>query len=261
MEGNYKKLVDTILSLKKFNKVLFLTCSNRYKNILKTQSPKSTILAEVMSKKLDNVTTINVPDLIIHPCEGNVSREDGNKCGIKQALLKDKEKNPSGYHRCWASLHNPDDELWKISKELFESDCVIFFSSVRWGAANMFYQKLIERLNWINNRYIPYGEPNIIKNITSGFICVGQHKYSEEICELQYNNHQYYGFDSNKDLYWFWNAEDVNFDDETLEGYLKSYPEFYEEFRIVKSQSSPIKTIGVIPNAAAVESLVLPATK
>ena len=104
---------------KKFNKVLFLTCSNRYKNILKTQSPKSTILAEVMLKKLDNVTIINVPDLVIHPCEGNVSREDGNKCGIKQALLKDKEKNPSGYHRCWASLHNPDDELWKISKELF----------------------------------------------------------------------------------------------------------------------------------------------
>ena len=261
MEGNYKKLVDTILSLKKFNKVLFLTCSNRYKNILKTQSPKSTILAEVMSKKLDNVTIINVPDLIIHPCEGNVSREDGNKCGVKQALLKDKEKNPSGYHRCWASLHNPDDELWKISKELFESDCVIFFSSVRWGQANMFYQKLIERLNWINNRYIPYGESNIIKDVTSGFICVGQHQYADQICERQYDNHDYYGFKPDKNLYWYWNAEDIDYDDETLEGYLESYPEFYEEFRIVKSQSSPIKTIGVMPNAAAVESLVLPATK
>jgi hypothetical protein len=44
--------------------------------------------------------------------------------GLKKLYLKDKEKNPSGYHRCWASIHNEDDELWKISKELFESDCV-----------------------------------------------------------------------------------------------------------------------------------------
>jgi hypothetical protein len=143
-----------------------------------------------------------------------------------------KDKNPTGYHRCWASIHNPDDELWKISKELFESDCVIFFSSVRWGAANMFYQKLIERLNWINNRYIPYGETNIIKDVTSGFICVGQHQYADDICQLQYGNHDYYGFKADKDLYWFWNAEDIEYDEETLEGYRQSYPDFFEEFNI-----------------------------
>ena len=232
MSENLKKIKTTIETLKRFDKVLFLTCSNRYKDILETQTPKSTILAEVISQKLDNVTIINVPDLNIHPCEGNVSREDGNKCGLKEALLKDKEKNPSGYHRCWASIHNPDDELWKISKELFESDCVIFFSSVRWGAANMFYQKLIERLNWINNRYIPYGESNIIKDTTSGFICVGQHEYADKICELQFENHKYYGFDAYEDLYWFWNAEDIDYNDETLQGYLESYPEFFEEFHI-----------------------------
>jgi hypothetical protein len=157
---------------------------------------------------------------------------EGNVCGIKEALLDDPEKNPSGYHRCWASVHNPDDELWKISKELFESDCVVFFASVRWGAANMFYQKLIERLNWINNRFIPYGEENIIKNISSGFIIIGQHKYGDDIAELQYNNHEYYGFDVNKELYWNWNAEDIEFDDETLQGYLDSYPEFFDEFKI-----------------------------
>jgi hypothetical protein len=108
----------------------------------------------------------------------------------------------------------------------------MFFSSVRWGAANMFYQKLIERLNWINNRYIPYGESNIIKDTTSGFICVGQHSYAEQICQLQYNNHKYYGFDADEDLYWFWKAEDINYNDETLQGYLESYPEFFEEFHI-----------------------------
>jgi len=231
-EGNLKVLKNTIKELGKYKKVLLLTCSNRGEEVSKTQLPKSSILARVIHNNLDNSTIIDVTKLKIYPCEGNVSRMEGNVCGIKEALLDDPEKNPSGYHRCWASVHNPDDELWKISKELFESDCVVFFASVRWGAANMFYQKLIERLNWINNRYIPYGEDNIIKNTTSGFIIIGQHKYGDDIAELQYNNHEYYGFDVNKELYWNWNAEDIEFDDETLQGYLDSYPEFFDEFKI-----------------------------
>ena len=231
-EGSLKVLKNTIKELEKYKKVLLLTCSNRGEEVSKTQLPKSSILARVIHNNLDNSTIIDVTKLKIYPCEGNVSRMEGNVCGIKEALLDDPEKNPSGYHRCWASVHNPDDELWKISKELFESDCVVFFASVRWGAANMFYQKLIERLNWINNRIIPYGEENIIKNISSGFIIIGQHKYGDDIAELQYNNHEYYGFDVNKELYWNWNAEDIEFDDETLQGYLDSYPEFFDEFKI-----------------------------
>jgi multimeric flavodoxin WrbA len=231
-EGNLKVLKNTIKELEKYKKVLLLTCSNRGEEVSKTQLPKSSILARVIHNNLDNSTIIDVTKLKIYPCEGNVSRMEGNVCGIKEALLDDPEKNPSGYHRCWASVHNPDDELWKISKELFESDCVIFFASVRWGAANMFYQKLIERLNWINNRFIPYGEENIIKNISSGFIIVGQHEYGDDIAELQYNNHEYYGFEVNKELYWNWSAEDIEYDDETLQGYLDSYPEFFDEFKI-----------------------------
>ena len=231
-EGNLKVLKNTIKELEKYKKVLLLTCSNRGEEVSKTQLPKSSILARVIHNNLDNSTIIDVTKLKIYPCEGNVSRMDGNVCGIKEALLDDPEKNPSGYHRCWASVHNPDDELWKISKELFESDCVIFFASVRWGAANMFYQKLIERLNWINNRFIPYGEENIIKDISSGFIIIGQHKYGDDITELQYNNHEYYGFNVNKELYWNWNAENIEYDDETLQGYLDSYPEFFDEFKI-----------------------------
>jgi multimeric flavodoxin WrbA len=233
-EGNHRKLINTIKKLKKFDKVLLLTCSNRYSKIAKEEVPKSTILAKVIKSNLDNCKLINVPDLNIHPCEGNVSLMEGNKCGIKQALLKDKEKNPSGYHRCWASLHNPDDELWKISKELFESDCVIFFTSVRWGSANMFYQKLIERLNWINNRYVPLGENNIIKDINSGFICIGQHDDAEKVCAVQMDTHEYYGFKIDESLYWYWMAEDIEFDEETLKGYIESYPEFFEHFKIKK---------------------------
>ena len=231
-EGNFQVLIKTINELKNYKKVLLLTCSNRGEEVSKTQLPKSTILARAIHNSLENSTIMDVTKLKIYPCEGNVSRMEGNVCGIEAALLEDSEKNPSGYHRCWASLHNPDDELWKVSKELFESDCVVFFASVRWGAANMFYQKLIERLNWINNRYIPYGETNIIENTTSGFIIVGQLKYGEEITHLQFNNHQYYGFKVNENLYWNWNAEDVDLNDETLQGYIDSYPEFFDDFHI-----------------------------
>jgi hypothetical protein len=231
-EGNFNVLVDTIKELRKYKKVLLLTCSNRGQEVSETQLPKSSILAKIIHQNLEDSDLLDVTKLKIYPCEGNVSRMEGNVCGVKEALLEDEEKNPSGYHRCWASIHNPDDELWMVSKKLFESDCVVFFASVRWGSANMFYQKLIERLNWINNRYIPYGEPNIIKNTGSGFIIVGQHVYGDKICELQYSNHEYYGFNVNEKLYWNWTAEDVNFDDETLEGYIESYPEFLEEFKI-----------------------------
>jgi len=231
-EGNFNVLIDTIKELRKYKKVLLLTCSNRGQEVSETQLPKSSILAKIIHQNLEDSDLLDVTKLKIYPCEGNVSRMEGNVCGVKEALLEDEEKNPSGYHRCWASIHNPDDELWMVSKKLFESDCVVFFASVRWGSANMFYQKLIERLNWINNRYIPYGEPNIIKDTGSGFIIVGQHQYGEEIVKLQYDNHDYYGFKTNKKLYWNWNAEDIEYDDETLEGYIESYPEFLEEFKI-----------------------------
>jgi multimeric flavodoxin WrbA len=234
--ADFRTLAMTIQELSRFKRVLLLTCSNRYRGVLKTQDPKSTILAKVIAGSLDNAEIINVPDLSIHPCEGNVSREDGNKCGAKAALLNDAEKNPTGYHRCWASIHNPDDELWRVSRAIFASDCVVFFSSVRWGQANMYYQKLIERLNWINNRFVPLGEDNVVKDIASGFVIVGQIWGANDICENQMTIHKYFGFNVNPSLYWTWQAEDVCVDVETLRGYLESYPKFYEDFKIVKQQ-------------------------
>ena len=123
------------LSSQKDSKILFITTSTRYpfntgydKGGIDNELPKSTELALYIKQQIPNASSwLDIPQLNILPCEGNVSREDGNKCGLKEALLKNKEKNPSGYHRCWASIHNEDDELWKISKELFESDCVVFF--------------------------------------------------------------------------------------------------------------------------------------
>jgi len=231
--GNLKSLQKTISELEKLDKVLLLPCSNRYNwdenNI---DIPKSTILAMVIQEYLgDKATLIDVPELNIVPCEGNVSRKDGNSCGLMKAKLKDKNKNPTGYHRCWASFNHSDDELWKISKELFESNAVVFFSSIRWGQASMFYQKLIERLTWIENRHTTLKESNVIENIQSGFICCGQNWKGMDVVDTQRKVHNFYGFKPNDKLYWNWQYTN-KITDESQESYKESFPEFVDKFDI-----------------------------
>ena len=229
--GNLSKLNKTIEELDKLDKVLLLSCSNRYNwDVTDMDIPKSTIIAMVIQEYLgDKAVLIDVPELNIAPCEGNVSRKDGNSCGLKKAMLKDDKKNPTGYHRCWASLNNKDDELWKISKELFDSNAVIFFTSVRWGQANMFYQKLIERLTWLENRHTTLGESNVIKDIQSGFICTGQNWKGLNVVDTQKRVHTFYGFKPNDKFYWNWQFTN-KITDETQKSYKESFGSFVKKF-------------------------------
>lgn len=231
----YKKLKQTLEICKDKKKVLLLSCSNRFnwdENNIDT--PKSKILAVYLKEELgDKAVFIDVPELNIASCEGNVSRKEGNSCGVKKALLKNDKKNPSGYHRCWASLNEKSDELWKISKELFESDLVLFFVSIRWGQANMYYQKLIERLTWIENRHTTLGEKNIIEGIESGFIAVGQNWNGENVTEIQKNVHKFYGFKPNDELYWNWQFT-KNVNDETQKSYKEAFPKFVKDTKLDK---------------------------
>jgi multimeric flavodoxin WrbA len=223
------KLETLLDSLKTKKKVLLLTCSNRTKITgVKNETPKSTMLAYKIRDSIKNntdVVLIEVPDLNIVSCEGNVSRYDGNSCGVVDAILKDTNKNPSGLHRCWASLNEKDDELWKITKELFDSDCVIFFSSVRWGQANMYYQKLIERLTWIENMKSTLEMGNAVANIDAGFICVGQNWNGENVVNTQKQVLSFFGFTTPDQLSFNWQYTE-NPLDETQESYKKSRDTF-----------------------------------
>jgi multimeric flavodoxin WrbA len=224
-----KNIEKTIKFLEKKNKVLFLTTSNRSGRNA-DDIPKSTQLAyhiqELVGMK--KIEIIEVPKLNIKICEGNVSSADGNGCGKKEALLKDKDKNPSGYHRCWCSFYNENDELWKITKPLFESDCVVFFGCVRWGQANSVYQKLIERLCWIENRHTTLKESNIVKDISAGIILTGQNWNGVNVIETQKQVLKFYGFDVPNDISWNWQYTN-NANDESKESYKKAITEFQEE--------------------------------
>ena len=222
-----EKVLRVIEHLKKKDKVLFLTTSNRWEG--DKEKPKSTLLAEFIKSKVgDTVELIDVSKLNIYCCEGNVSKKDGNNCGVKEAVLKDKEKNPSGNHRCWASINNKDDELWKVSKPLFEADAVVFFISIRWGQTNSVYQRLIERLDWIENRYSTLKEDNIIKDKDVGIIAVGQNWNGANVIETQKQVLDFYGFNLVDDLCFNW-----QYTKDTLDESQKSYKDASKAFEKV----------------------------
>lgn len=221
---------QTIHKLKNYDRILFLTTSNRWQGE-ENEKPKSTQLAYEIAKKINHtkITVIEVPKLKIYPCEGNISTERGNTCGVLKALLDDKEKNPSGNHRCWASINNQDDELWKISKQLLQSDCVVFFGSIRWGQMNAEYQKLIERLTWLENRHTTLQEDNIIKNINAGIIIISQNWNGENVLRTQKKVLQYYGFKVPKELSWNWQFSNEN-DEESNDSYIRAAKTFKQTF-------------------------------
>jgi multimeric flavodoxin WrbA len=231
-DRNYSELVERMVArLKESRKVLFLTTSNRWVGEKGGEMPKSTRLAYHIADMVGEgqVEVIEVPKLNIYPCEGNVSTARGDTCGLKSARLKDDEKNPSGHHRCWASFNNEDDELWKVSKPLFEADAVVFFGSVRWGQMNSFYQKLIERLTWLENRHTGLGESNLLAEKNAGIVIVGQNWNGAEVLKTQRQVLDYFGFRVADELSFNWQYTDDP-EDESDESYKAAAPAFERDF-------------------------------
>lgn len=223
-----KELEKMIEFLRTKRKVLLLTTSNRWEH--EKDIPKSSMLAFEVKKRLGKkAVLIDVTKLKIYPCEGNVSSPKGNICGLKGSLLKDKGKNPSQCHRCWASINNKDDELWKISKELLNSDAVVFFGSIRWGQMNAQYQKLIERLTWLENRHASLGEENLLKNIDAGLVVVG-HNWNLWLVKLiQRKVLDFFGFRTPWKLFISWQYT-LNPFNESLDSYRKAKDKLLSDF-------------------------------
>lgn len=219
--GAFKPLLKTIEHLQG-KECVFITTSNRWDKEL----PKSSELAEVLASMIDPKPRIfDAFKLKIYPCEGNVSHRDGNHCGSKDAIMKNKEKNPGSFMRCWASLNNPDDELWRISKAIYEADSIVFFGSVRWGSMNATYQKLLERLTWIENRQSTLGEKNPVKGKEAGLIALGHNWRGKEVLDQQRAILEMFGFETPKEL--FFNHQWTNeMYDESMKGYVKDSKEF-----------------------------------
>lgn len=212
------------------NNILLLTTSTRYKEH-PWDIPKTTQLALRIKKHLKqkgkHVTVLDVANLRIHTCEGNISAKRGNNCGVLEAKLRDNGKNPTGQHRCWASINNKDDQLYKISRELFKSQAVVFFVSVRWGQTNSVYQRLFERLSWIENRVTSLGEKPIpqLKKLEAGIVLFGHNWNDEQVLKTQKQNFEWFGWKAPEALSFNWQyTKDV--DEESLESYSDAVAEF-----------------------------------
>lgn len=227
-EKQQPKLKRTLDFVSQQKKVLLICTSNRWEG--SDDVPKSTRLAQFVQQAHPGIcTVIDASKLQIFDCEGNVSDAKGNHCGVKAALLKDKEKNPSGLHRCWCSLNHKEDELWKITKELFESSAVIFFGSIRWGQTNAVLQRLLERLTWIENAQTTLGEKNPVKGISAGTILIGQNWNGKEVVSTQKQVLEFFGFETPKEISWNWQfTSDAS--DESKESYIEAPKRFREEF-------------------------------
>jgi multimeric flavodoxin WrbA len=235
---NLKKLYN-YLKKQKNKKILFLTTSNRWEG--DNELPKSSIIADELIKKLgsDRVQLINVAKLKIYPCEGNVSTKRGNTCGLKEAKLDDKEKNPTGHIRCWASLNNKSDEMYKVANAIFDADIVIFFGSIRWGKMNSIYGELVERLTWLDNRHTTLGESNLLKDKEVGVIATGHNWNGEEAVKLEKQVLGFFGFKTPDVLSFNWQwTKDKN--DESKKGYLEDFGDFLREFDFVESLKESI---------------------
>ena len=227
--------------LKKNNKkkILFLTTSNRWSG--DKELPKSSIIAEEILKKLgdDRCQIMNVAKLKIFPCEGNVSTKRGNTCGLKDAKLNDKEKNPTGQIRCWAALNNKSDEMYKVANAIFESDIIIFFGSIRWGKMNAIYKTLIERLTWLENRHTTLGESNLLKDKEVGVIAVGHNWNGQGAVELEKAVLSFFGFKTPSQLSFNWQYL-KNANDESKEEYVAEFGEFLKDFSFVETLQESI---------------------
>jgi multimeric flavodoxin WrbA len=219
-------------------KILFLTTSNRWSG--DKELPKSSMIADELVKKLGTGEIINISKLKIFPCEGNVSTKRGNTCGLKDALLNDKEKNPTGNIRCWASLNNKSDEMYKVANSIFESDIIIFFGSIRWGKMNAIYTTLIERLTWLENRHSTLGESNLLKNKEVGVVATGHNWNGKETIKLEKEVLSFFGFKTPEVLSFNWQWTE-NKNDESKKGYLESFGDFLKEMDFVESLKESIK--------------------
>jgi multimeric flavodoxin WrbA len=228
---NELKRLYNYLKKQEGKKILFLTTSNRWEG--EKELPKSSIIADELRKKLNNCDIINVSKLKIFPCEGNVSNHKGNGCGVKDALLKG-TKNPDKFIRCWASINNPTDEMYKVANAIYDADIVIFFGSIRWGKMNAIYTQLIERLTWLENRWTTLGESNLLKDKEAGVISVGHNWNGKESVKLEKNVLDFFGFKTPQELSFNWQfLKDSN--NESKKGYKDEYSNFLKDFNFIES--------------------------
>ena len=140
----------------------------------------------------------------------------------------------AGPYRCWAHLESIQDPLKYggvdqmpvIYDSLLECDAVIFGTSVRWMSHSAVLQKVIERLNTLENRKSVYKEKNPLEGKSCGIVVTGQHYQAQKCASHLFEVFSMLGFKVSPDAQFSWQRSfDLSHEQEekTNQKYLEKY--------------------------------------
>lgn len=113
----------------------------------------------------------------------------------------------SGRYRCWANaLSHADpkkyggkDQMPVIYDGLAWADIVIFVTSTRWGSRSSLCQRIIERMNTLENRAVAYGEPYPLRGKRLGVVVTGTDWRTADVAKLLVDTLRWFGFATSED--------------------------------------------------------------
>lgn len=113
----------------------------------------------------------------------------------------------AGPYRCWAhhsSMKEPEkyggrDQMPIIYDNLAWCDTFVFSTSTRWGSHSALAQKIIERMNTLENRATTYGEPYPLKGKRLGVVVTGQHWQTGRVGNHLLEVFRWFGFATQPD--------------------------------------------------------------
>jgi hypothetical protein len=105
---------------------------------------------------------------------------------------------------------------------------------------------LIERLNWLENRWTTLEEDNIISGIEAGCVVIGQNWNEEAVMRTQMQVYEFYGFQVPPELSFNWQyTQDIM--DETQTSYQAAPSAFEMTFRMILKGAKKV-TESLIPS-------------
>lgn len=115
----------------------------------------------------------------------------------------------AGPYRCWANAlsqkepakYRGKDQMPVIYDGLAWADIVIFSTSTRWGSHSSLCQRIIERMNTLENRAVAYGEPYPLLGKRLGVVATGTDWRTGEAAHHLIDTLRWWGFATASDPY------------------------------------------------------------
>ena len=120
---------------------------------------------------------------------------------------KDCASPEAGPYRCWAhylSHKEPEryggqDQMGVIYDNLKWCSTFVLSTSTRWGSHSALCQKIIERMNTLENRAVSYGQPYPLKGKKLGIVVTGLHWHTGKVGSHLLETMRWFGFATQPD--------------------------------------------------------------